>query len=476
DAFIDAAAPWPPERCSRLTGIPAETIRRLGRDFRNASGGCIYMSTGVNMGPFGSLAYWLVQGLHLMTGQLDRRGGLVVPRGAFDAFALARALGLGTADDHRTLKGGWHRVAGAFPVAALPEEIQIDHPERVRALFVSSGNPLHSTPGSAMEDALRELDLLVSIDLYQNETAKHADYLLPATDMLERSDFPVSWTALQPTPHAQYTPRVVSPRFERREEWRIFSDLAVACGAKAFGPSLCQLVPRINGLLGGLGLEVTPDHLLAALLRWGGQVSLAELRANPGGVFLEATEPGSFLGRRVSTPDGRVTLDAPRILADLPRLEAFEAEQASYPRDELLLIGRRERRSHNSWLHNLPRVRGPSRQEALLHPDDADARGIDDGAVIEICSTEGTIRLHARVTEDIARGVVAVPHGWGHQDAQLSHAAALKGGNINAVIPGGAMEPVSGQAIMLAHRVRVEPSPFEEPTPTGKTRPKETAP
>ena len=458
DALVEAARPWTPERCAPLTGIPAEQSRALALAFLRAKGACLYMSTGVNMGPFGSLAYWLLQGLHLVTGHLDAPGGLLVPRGAFDAFTMAKVLGLGTADEHRTLAGGWHRVAGAFPIAALPEEITVDHPERVRALFVSCGNPLHSTPGAAMEAALGELDLLVSIDLYPNETARFADYLLPATDMLERSDFPVSWTVLQPTPHAQYTPAVLPPKHERREEWRIFGDLARACGAKPLGASLCQLVPGLNALLGRLGLELTPDHLLALALRWGGQTTLGELKAKPEGVLLEPNAPGTFLGQRVFTEDGRVHLDAPRILADLPRLEAHARRLEGEAGDgKLALIGRRQWKSHNSWMHNLPRLRPEPAPAAIVHPEDAAARGIEEGALVELSSEAGAIRLPARLSDEVARGVVAVPHGWGHEGSGLAFAATLGGGNVNRVIPGGVMEPVSGQAIMLAHRVELAP-------------------
>ncbi|MEL6342851.1 MAG: molybdopterin-dependent oxidoreductase [Myxococcota bacterium] len=453
-ALCDAAADWAPERCAALTGISASVIRELARAFLAADGACLYMSTGVNMGPFGSLAYWLLQGLHLVAGHLDRKGGLLVPRGAFDAFRLARMLGLGTADAHRTLVHQWHRVAGSFPVAALPEEIDNDHPERIRALFVSAGNPVHSTPGDAMAKAIGKLDLLVCIDLYQSETARHADYILPATDMLERSDFPVSWTMLQDQPHAQYTPAVVPPQHARRPEWRIFSDLAIACGAPILGTSLCNLLPRANRLLRHLGAEVTPDHLLALLLRWGGQVSLSQLKENPQGVALEGNRPGTFLTSRVATADKRVHLDAPRILADLPRLAEMEATLLGRDPDTLLLIGRRQRTSHNSWMHNVRRIPHPNGNVALMHPDDAKHRGIGMDDPIRIWRDDVSVTLPVKLTTDVMAGVLVVPHGWGHQDAGLPHACALGGVNINDILPMDAMEPVSGQSILLAHPVR----------------------
>jgi formate dehydrogenase len=429
------------------------------------------MSTGVNMGPFGSVAYWLLQGLNLLTGNVDRAGGLRIPRGAFDTFALARALGLGTFDDHRTLQGDWHRVAGAFPVSALAGEIKSHHPERIRALFVSAGNPLHSVPAGgsgegSLSDAFGELELLVSIDMYRNESAARADYILPATDMLERSDFPVSHIALQPKPYAQFTEAVVAPLYERRPEAWIFSQLALACGASPLGASVCNALPHLNRLLEKLpgGPQLRGDHLLALALRAGGRTTLAELKRNPSGVVLAEEAPGWFLGKRVPTENGLVNLAPQRVLADLARLAAAGAEHESFSTstkvidsDTLYLIGRRDRRSHNSWMHNNPRIQQPAQNVAIMHPEDAHARGLEQGDEVCIGADEEGVRVPIRVSDEVAPGVIAVPHGWGHAGTGVPRAAALGGANINHAVPGGQaqMEPVSGQAIMLAHRVRV---------------------
>lgn len=470
DDFVEAARPYTPERVAELTGISATVIRELATSFANADGAALYMSTGVNMGPFGSIAYWVLQGLNLLTGNLDRRGGLLVPKGPFDVLALVRKLGLGGEDEHRTRASGLSRVAGAFPAAALAEEIQHNAPDRIRGLFVSAGNPLHSIPGNDLSDALESLELLVVIDLYRNETAAHADYLLPATDMLERSDYPISWAVLQPHPHAQFTPAVVPPASERREEWRIFSDLALACGApllgiRGFGPNLLSIVPRLNRLLHSTRWEITPDHLLALLLRWGRKVTLKQLREVPRGILLEPTEPGSFLPQRVATEDGKIQLAPPELIADLDRLASWAKERAAEDRgaereDQLLLIGRRERRSHNSWLHNLPAMRPKASPQAWIHPEDAARGGLHDGDAIVVTGNGTAMRAVARVTENIARGVVSVPHGWGHRGSGWRQASQLGGDNVNRVIPGGVehIERVSGQAIMQAHRVSVSPA------------------
>ncbi len=471
DEVLAVVAPWSPERATAVTGIPAETIRELATAYATAEGAALYMSTGVNMGPFGSVAYWLLQCLNLISGNLDRAGGLLVPEGAFDVLRLSAALGLGTFDEHRTTDGRWHRVAGAFPVAALADEITTDHPDRVRALFVTAGNPVHSVPDGSrrLVEAMRRLDLVVSIDLYRNETAALADYVLPATDMLERSDFTITHQVLQVVPHVQWTPAVVPPAHERREEWRTFADLAEASGTPLLGATAANALPRLNRLLRRLPgrPELTPDRLIALLLRWGRRTSMRELRRHPEGVLLPRSEPGTFLGRRVRTADGLVHLAPPELVADAARLGELEAELSRT--DVLRLVGRRDRRSHNSWMHGNPRISQPAGgNTVLLHPQDAVERGIAEGDTIEVSSPTGSVRLPCSLTEDVARGVVVVPHGWGHATSGHPRARSLPGANVNDVIPGGPahMDPVSGQAVMLAHAVEVRRVLVGDDTPT----------
>jgi formate dehydrogenase len=453
-ALCGAARAWTPERAARVTGIEPGRIRELAAALLSADGACLYVSTGVTMGPFGTLCCWLVQALTLVSGHLDRRGGLLVARGAFDLIRLSRQRGASPS----TLARQWPMVAGAFPVAALAEEIEIDHPERVRALIVSGGNPLHSVPGRELERALARLELLVAIDVYPSETCARADYVLPATDMLEHSDFPFGWMLLQATPHAQYTPAVVPPLHERREEWRIFAELALAAGV-GWGSNPCRLLPHVNRWLARLPgqPELTPDHLLGLLLWWGGQVSLDALRRHAGGVLLPPLAPDDFLGQRVPTGDGKVDLAPAEILADLPRLEAREVELSSSPGGRLRMIGLRERRTHNSWLHNLERSDLTGGNRALMNPADARSRGIEQGALIFVRGDGGELRLPVQLSDDILEGVIAVPHGWDHRGAQTSRASLLPGQNFNRAIPSGGphLEPPSGQAIILGHGVEV---------------------
>jgi anaerobic selenocysteine-containing dehydrogenase len=185
-------------------------------------------------------------------------------------------------------------------------------------------------------------------------------------------------------------------------------------------------------------------------------VTLEQLKRERGGVLLPPNEPGTFFGKRVASSDGKVQLYPKELASDLPRLQAEESRLRPRP-GQLVLIGQRDRRSHNSWMHNSPHIRQPSGNRALIHPDDAAALSIADGDEIEVQSQQGAVRLLARLSDEMRLGVIAVPHGWGHKGAPVKRAAALPGANINEVIPGGRenLEPVSGMAIMMGHRVEV---------------------
>ncbi|PRQ06490.1 molybdopterin-containing oxidoreductase family protein [Enhygromyxa salina] len=460
-----ALVTWTPARAAALTGVPAASIVALARDLAKADGAAVYMSTGVNMGPFGSLAYWITQVLNFATGNLDRRGGSLVPRGALDLLAFAGRRGRRPA---RSRDGRWRSVFDALPAGALSEEID-ERRDGIRNLIVCAGDPAHSIPGGQLRPALERLDTLVCIDLFVSETASRAHYLLPATDMLERSDFPLGTMLSQIGAHVQFTEAVVPPAFERREEWQIFGDLLPACGVRPPLGNLCGSVPQINRWLGKVSRRrADPDHLLAVALAAFGATSLRQLRANPRGLALPEVEPGSFLGSRVATKDGRVDLAPAPLLADLDRLAAAEpalreriAVEGQVEDGELalLLIGRRERRSHNSWMLNNSQLQHPPSNVALLHPGDAASLGLCEGQRAELRSESGTARLPVSLSEDVRRGVVVVPHGWGHSRSAPGQAvaAAPVGANSNTLIPGGSshLEPVSGQAIMTAIPIRV---------------------
>jgi formate dehydrogenase len=227
---------------------------------------------------------------------------------------------------------------------------------------------------------------------------------------------------------------------------------------------VCNIFPHVNRWLAKIPLvgaksrfeAIQPDHLLSLLLKWGGHVSLKELKNHPEGVLLAETQAGSFLGKRVPTDDGKVELWPTNLILDIPRLDTYEASFAER-NGQLQLIGQRERRTHNSWMHNNPNIKQGDGNKVLMHPHDAKHRQIKNKDVVKVSTQQGAVQLTVSLTDSIAAGVIAIPHGWGQQGKAMKRAAKLAGDNINKIIPGGQqhMEPASGQAIMLGHFVDV---------------------
>jgi anaerobic selenocysteine-containing dehydrogenase len=460
--FIDVARNWAPARVEPLTGIPASDIRQLAKAYYHADGAALYMSTGLNMGPFGSLCFWLVQGINLISGNLDRTGGMIVRQGPHDWLSAAfdhEARQQRETGSDRTLAQGWGKVAGFFPTASLPDEILSPHPAHIRALFISGGNPCHSTPHHQWHEAMSSLELVVSVDIYMNETAAaYADYILPTVDMFERPDLPLLVLPYQNTPHAQYTEAVVSPKFERKPSWEIFSELLMVCGGRLSAKPLCLLAwaNRLMSKLPMVNKRITPFAFAALALRKSKTAPMKKLKTVPHGIPLPADDAGNFF-RQLWPSDRKIDLFPNSIVEDLPRLECYEKEMLVAPKSgspPLYLIGKRERRTHNSWMHFNPAIHHPAENKVYLHPDDAHQRNIDENDPVWISTDAGKICLRAQITKTVSPGVVAVPHGWGHPRVQSKHAAALGGDNINKVMS-PQMDPVSGQAILIAQKVDV---------------------
>jgi formate dehydrogenase len=355
----------------------------------------------------------------------------------------------------------------------MAAEIETPGRGQLRALVVSAGNPVLSVPGARdFQRALGALDLQVGIDLYLNETHRHADYVLPATSFYERDDVPLPLAEIQLTPFVQWTDAVAAPRGEARDDWRIIDDLARELGfaavagvaAKWLGTG--RLARAAQRALGVGVHRVTPQQVVDLLLRTGrdgdrfglrrGGLSLAKLRAHPHGVVLAQQTETGVAGKRIKHRDRRVHLGDDRIVAELRRLLETPAPSAQFP---LLMIGRREVRSHNSWMHNTPRFRdGTRRHRALVNP--ADSPGLADGDVVRIRSASGCIEIPVELSEDVAPGTVAVPHGWGHGAAGWQTANAAGGANVNELTSPRPqdMERLSGMAHLTGVPVCLEPT------------------
>lgn len=468
---------WSPERTAEITAIPAATLHDLVAAFRDADGASLYSSTGVNMGTNGVLAFWLQEVINAVSGNLDRPGGTLVGKGVMDFAKFGLRTGTLMADDTSRI-GGFRKVNDAYPGGILADEILTPGDRQVRALFVTGGNPLITMPNAArLREAFESLDLLVTVDIYRNETGSLAHYTLPATDPLQRADLPFIFPlmlGLQSRPYLQATEAVVPPDGEQRDEATIYLDLARASGVGLFGSRAAQRVletatsrhtRRRQKADPDAQRRVPQEALLNWLLRVTRQPGFAKLLRHPHGLAQPDHEPGTFLGGRIVTADKRVHLAPERLVDRAGRLEAdFAFTRQQVEAGTLKLITKRRTKTHNSWTHNHEgMVNGPDgdTNHLYVHPDDAARLGLADGAVADVTSATATVRLPVRLLDDLMPGTVALPHGWGHQHATgLSVASRTRGVNVNLLAADGrdGIDPASGMAHLTGIPVDVAPA------------------
>ncbi|MCA9626200.1 MAG: molybdopterin-dependent oxidoreductase [Myxococcales bacterium] len=466
DAVRRLVEPWTPERCAEVTQIPADVLREMVKAYSEADGAALYLSTGVNMGSHGSIAFWLQEVINLVSGNLDRRGGTLVGRGIVDFARFARRTGVLLRSD-RSRVGGFQAVNDGFPGGTLADEILTPGAGQVKALFVTGGNPLITMANSGrLREAFEALELLVTLDIQPSETARLSHYVLPCTSPLQRPDLPFVFPLLlgmQSRPYLQATRAVLPPSGEQRDEASIYLALARAAGLGIFGSKVAQL-----------GLEALqawhsrkrPDAqhalpqelLLSLLLRVTGQGSFEQLLAAPHGRLRPDHRGNTFLGKRVVTDDGRVSLAPPELVRQAQQLEEFFAAEKRDAR-RLKLITKRAVTTHNSWTHNLDEfVAGERATNYLyLHPEDAARLDLKEGDLADVRTQVASVRVPVRLTSDLMPGTVALPHGWGHQQSGLSVARQTRGVNVNLLAHDGPerLEKVSGMAHLTGFAVDV---------------------
>ncbi len=445
DELRAAARGFSAEQVAAEVGIEADTIRRLAVEHAKADGAACYARLGACTQEFGAVTSWLALALDVVTGNLDRPGGKMFARPAVDVVRLGSALGLrGSFARFRTRVRGLPEFAGELPVAALAEEITTPGEGKIRALVTMAGNPVLSAPnGAGLARALPELDFMVSVDVYRNETTRHADLILPATFGLERDHYDLVFYALSVRNFARYAPAVFPPRGEARDDFDILSDLAlrVVSRRRGLAPLRARLAVTAARALG-------PKRVLDGLLRAGPRrLSLRALEEAPHGLDLGPLTPRlpELLGRR------EVRVAPALFLGDVERLRASAARAATRAPGELVLIGRRTLRSNNSWLHNVERLtkgrKGADDCALLMHPDDAAARGLATGDLAALRSRTGEVRVPVFVSDEIGRGVVSLPHGWGHAGAEgLRVARARPGASVNDVTDEAFLDGLSANA------------------------------
>jgi len=438
----EAVRGWTPAKAERACGVATSEIEELARAIATTRRAVVYGRIGVCTQEFGGLASWLCYAINAITGHLDEPGGLMFTTPAIDPLPLAKLLGFdGGFARWRSRVSGAPEFGGELPMSVFAEEIETPGEGQVRALITSAGNPVLSAPGGErLERALRGLDFMVSVDPYLNATTRLAHVILPPTSVLERSHYDVALAAFSVRNVAKYSAPVFARGPDQRHDWEIYAELF----ARLKLPIGARLAAKAISAVG-------PEGVLAAALRIGPhKLTMAQLRDAPHGIDLGPLQPR--LPERLGTKDKQVDVAPQVYLDDLPRLE-----RAAQPAG-LVMIGRRHLRSNNSWLHNSERlVKGPVRCTVLMHPDDAAQRGLADGATAKVTTGRGSIELPVEITDAMMKGVVSVPHGWGHarEGVRLRVATSVPGASINDIIDPARVDALSGTSALSGQPVEV---------------------
>lgn len=436
DEMERIAKDWSPEAVAGAVGLEAETIRKEAREFAASPGAVCYGRVGISTQSFGGLASWLMNAVNVITGNLDREGGFMFTKPAIDVVALAARAGLkGRFAKYRSRVRSAPDFGGEWPVATLGEEIETAGKGQIKALVTLGGNPVLSGPnGGRLERALSGLDFMVSIDPYVNETSRLAHLILPPASPLTRDHYDLVFHLLAVRNTARFSPALFDKPPDARHDWEILLGLADGLARKRGGGLGARLA---RGIMGRLG----PRGVIGNLLRFGpygpglnpfgGGVSLGRLEREVSGVDLGPLRP--CLPERLHTVSKRIRLAPKEFVEDLPRLKAWMGDAAAR-RAGLTLIGRRELRSNNSWMHNSERLmKGADRCTLLMHPKDASARALANGQTVRIASRSGQVLAPVEITDAMREGVVSLPHGFGHgrDGVRLTVARAHAGASFN---------------------------------------------
>ncbi|HEY0461212.1 MAG TPA: molybdopterin-dependent oxidoreductase [Pyrinomonadaceae bacterium] len=436
EVLREAAKDYAPESVENLTGVPASEIRRIALEFAQAKSAVCYGRMGLSTQKFGGLCQWLVNSINILTGNFDRAGGAMFTAPAFDILAATR--GGNISGRWQTRVRGLPEFMGELPAAALAEEILTEGEGQIKALVTSCGNPALSTPnGARLEKALESLEFMVSIDIYINETTRHADIILPPATGLEVSHYDVIFNILAVRNTAKYSAPLFPKSDGAKYDWEIFQTLAHSLSGTE---EPLKLVP--------------PEAKLDFGLRFGKyKLSLEDLQKSANGVDLGALEP--CLPERLFTENKRLDLAPEVFIKDLARLAREENKTDEFP---FALIGRRHLRDCNSWLHNSEiLVKGKNRCTLMINKADAARLNLQNNQTVKVSSRTGTVELPAEITETIAPGVVSIPHGYGHarDGVKLDTAKQHAGVSINDLTDAAMLDELTGNAAFSSTKVSV---------------------
>lgn len=487
EAVRDLVAPYTPERVDPICGIDAQTTRRQARALAGAAAAAVYGRIGNHTVEFGTATAWMAALLNILTGNFDRPGGIMTASPVTARIDAREPGGRGYRLGRWKSRVKKHpEVNGEFPAAGLADEMETPGEGQVRAVLSVATNPLCSYPNSErLERAFAKLDFYVAVDIYVNETTRHADVILPPPSALEAEHYDLVFTANAIRSVAKYS----KPIFEREgiSEEDLFARLililrgegAAADPAIVHREQVDELLDRLladakSPIAGRDKAEIeaaleglTPvEKLLDLRLRTGwqgdafgdveGGISLEKLAEHPHGVDL-----GPMVERfpdRLKTASGKLELAPEPLVQDWKRVEAAFDGRRTEANSELLLIGRRHVRSNNSWMHNIETlVSGRSRCTLLVHPEDAARLELAEGEECEVRSRAGAVRVPVETSDSVMPGVVCLPHGWGHDvpGIRMQVAAKHAGVNSNVLTDDERMDVVSGNAVLNGIPVQV---------------------
>ena len=491
DDLRAVVAPFSPEAVTGITGVPADVITRIAREMCAAPTAAVYGRIGVNTVSFGTLNAWLVNVLNIVTGNFDKRGGAMITTplagSATTRGTAGKGKGFATGRGHSRVSKK-PEVLGEYPVAVMAEEIMTPGENQIRGAITIGGNPVMSTPHSVqLDEAFASLEFMVSVDIYLNETTRHAHVILPSPSALEKNHYDVGLYTYAVRNVGNYSEPVLQKDASQPDEWEIIlklggilQGLGASCDVSALDDNMISAmvtsaVANSSSSISGrdadeIILELSKDgrrgtaRVLDFMLHTGpygaafgansNGLSLDVMLANPHGVDMGPLEPR--FPEALRTASGKIEIAPTQLLDDMKRLHASLTTPAQH---DMVLVGRRELKSNNSWMHNINVLtKGSLSCTAHVHPDDAQRLGITDGAAIRIKSRVGEIEIPAEVTDAVRQGVVSVPHGWGHgvPGTQMVVAAAKAGVNSNILTDDKEIDPLSGNAVLNAIPVTVQ--------------------
>jgi anaerobic selenocysteine-containing dehydrogenase len=479
-----AVAPFSPSAVTALTGVPEEDIVRIARELCAAPTAAVYGRIGVNTVSFGTTNAWLVNVLNIVTGNFDKRGGAMLTTplagSATTRGTAGKGKGFATGRGHSRVSKK-PEVLGEYPVAVLGEEMLTPGENQIRAAITVGGNPVMSTPHSAQLDtAFAGLEFMVSVDIYLNETTRHADVILPSPSALEKDHYDLGLYTYAVRNVGNYSQPVLKKNDDQPDEWEILvklggilQGLGADCDVAAIDDNI--IAAAVTSAVANSSSPISgrdADEILALLSKDGRRgtarmldfmlqvgpygaafgtnangISLDVMLANPHGVDMGPLEPR--FPEALRTPSGRIEVSPPQLMEDMKRLYA----SLSSPQSDMVLVGRRELKSNNSWMHNIKVLtKGSLSCTAHVHPHDAQRFGLSNGSTVRITSRVGSIDVPVEITDAVRQGVVSVPHGWGHgvPGTRMGVAAEKAGVNSNILTDDKEIDPLSGNAVLNA--------------------------